>query len=163
MEIKVSSIKKIKEDLKSANTDNIKLIIASSYDNNIENIEKEKKLFLHFDDISIIRQNSFNRDIAKQINNFVKEIDFDNEELYVCCDSGVSRSSAIAAAILRKYKQNEDVIWKNYNYKPNLLVYKTLCDEFNLVNYPMRLKHKENINKKALKKRIEESKRKRLL
>lgn len=80
-------------------------------------------------------------------------------KLYICCDSGVSRSSAIAAAILRKFKENENLIWKNYNYQPNILVYKTLCDEFNLVNNAIVLRHKENINKKALKRKIAEARK----
>ena len=159
MELKVSSIKKAKEDLKNFNNDNIKLIIASSYDSDISNIESDNKLILHFDDVTYVKENSFNKNFAKQINDFVKRIDFSKDKLYVCCDSGVSRSSAIAAAILRKYKADENIIWKNYNYQPNMLVYKTLCEEFNLKNYSIILKHKEYINKKALKKKIEESRR----
>ena len=79
--------------------------------------------------------------------------------MYVCCDSGVSRSSAIAAAILRKYNEDENIVWKDYNFKPNLFVYKTLCDEFNLNNNVLRLKHKENINKRVLKKKIMQSRK----
>ena len=159
MELNVSSIKKAREELKMSNTQNVKIIIASSYEGNIENVEETNKLVLHFDDVTTAGKNSFNKDIAGKINNFVKNIDFNKDKLYICCDSGVSRSSAIAAAILRKYKKNENVIWKNYNYQPNILVYKTLCDEFNLVNNAIVLKHKENINKKALKRKIAEARR----
>lgn len=61
---------------------------------------------------------------------------------------------------IRKYKLNEKVIWKNYNYKPNLLVYKILCDEFKLKNSKLRLKYMEYINSKSLKTQINKSRRK---
>ena len=107
MEVKVSSIKGAQEELKNCNTENIKLIIASSYEKNVDSVKNENKLILHFDDVTSVRTKSFNKSIAKQINTFINQIDFNKEKLYVCCDSGVSRSSAIAAAILRKYKQDE--------------------------------------------------------
>ena len=159
MIVNVSSIKKARAELKETNTDDVKLILASSYNGNIENVKEKNKLILQFDDVTTIGNNSFNKNIAGKINRFVKKVDFNKDKLYICCDSGVSRSSAIAAAILRKYKKNEDVIWKNYNYQPNILVYKVLCDEFNLINYNMRLKYKQHINKKALKRKIEESRK----
>lgn len=157
MDVKISSIKNAQMELKDMDTENIKIIIASSYEKNIENVKEENKLVLSFDDVITIGKNSFNKTIASEINAFIKKVDFNKDKLYVCCDSGVSRSSAIAAAILRKYKKNENIIWKDYTFQPNILVYKTLCDEFNLSNNYMRLRHKENINKKALKKRINES------
>ena len=159
MEVKVSSIKQAKAELKSIKTENVKLIIASSYNDDIDNVKSENKLVLQFDDITTVNQKSINKDIARRINMFISNIDFNKENLYVCCDSGVSRSAAIAAAILRKYKQNENIIWKNYYYQPNILVYKTLCDEFDLRNSPLTLKYKVTINKKALKKKIRESRK----
>lgn len=159
MEINVLSIRQAKENLRDVDTKDIKMIVASSYDCSIDSIANENKLILHFDDITTLNKNSINSNIAKQINSFVRDIDFNKQILYVCCDSGVSRSSAIAAAILRKYNENEDIIWKDYRFKPNILVYKTVCDEFNLKNFPIRLKHKENINKKAFKKKIKESRK----
>lgn len=159
MDVKISSIKNVQNELKNTDDENVKIIIASSYEKNIENIKEENKLVLYFDDVTTVGRNSFNRNIAREINNFIKKLDFNKDKLYVCCDSGVSRSSAIAAAILRKYNQNENLIWKDYTYQPNMLVYKTLCDEFNLSNNYIRLRHKKNINKKALKKKIEESRK----
>lgn len=159
MEVRVLSIKQAKEELKNVNLENIKMIIASSYNSNIDYVDDKNKLVLHFDDITTASRNAINKNIAMQINKFVSNIDFKKEKLFVCCDSGVSRSSAIAAAILRKYKEDENIIWKNYSYQPNTLVYKTLCDEFKLKDFPMRLKYKEIINKRALKKKIDESRK----
>ena len=159
MEIRVLSINKAKLDLRNLDTKNIKAIIASSYDNDIEDVDNSNKLIMHFDDIDANKPNSFNRQYAKKIHNFVEDIDFNKYKLYVCCDSGVSRSSAIAAAILRKYKENENIIWHDCNYQPNIYVYKTLCDEFQLKNSSFRLRHKEKVNRNELKKKIKESRR----
>ena len=159
MEIRVLSINKAKADLQNLNANNVKAIIASSYNNDIENVDSNNKLIMHFDDINAYRPNSFNEQFAKEIHNFVNDIDFNKYKLYICCDSGVSRSSAIAAAILRKYKENEDIIWHDCNYQPNIYVYKTLCDEFNLKNSTFRLRHKQRINRNELKRKINKSRK----
>lgn len=155
MKIQVLSIKQAKEELKNVDISKIKLIIASSYENDIEFVSKENKLLLKFDDINDIKsKNAFNMHLAKEIHNFINKIDSKKDYLYVCCDSGISRSSAIVAAILRKYNKNEDIIWKNCNYHPNLLVYEKLCAEFNLKNSKIRLRRKEKINANSLKRQI---------
>ena len=159
MEVRVSSINKAKQDLEKLDLDNIKVIIASSYNNDLENVSSNNKLIMHFDDINKEQVNSFNKELAKKINDFVTDIDFEKYKLYICCDSGISRSSAIAAAILRKYDEDENLIWKDYNFQPNIFVYKTLCDEFKLNNTSFGLKHKENINRRVLKKKISQSRR----
>lgn len=154
MRIQVLSIKQAKEDLKKKDKTMVKLIMVSSYQNDIASIRKEDKLILNFDDTIIKSEKSFNLNIARKINQFIENIDFEKYTLYVCCDSGISRSSAIVAAIFRKYGENEDIIWENYKYHPNLLVYEELCKEFGLENSRMRLKKKEKINAKALKTQI---------
>ena len=158
MEIRVSSIRKTEEDLKKLNNTNVKVIIISSYNKDIEIIKSEDKLILNFDDITIKSQNSFNTLLANKIHKFVDNIDFNKYKLYVCCDSGESRSSAVAACILRKYKYNENLIWKDYNYHPNVYVYDVLCKEFGLKNSLLRLKYKKYINEKVLRKKIKSSK-----
>lgn len=158
MEIRVLSIKEAKEKLKN-NTNCIKAIIATSYDNDIEEISENDKLILKFDDITNQNENSFNANLAKKVHSFIDKINFEKYQLYICCDSGVSRSSAIAAAILRKYSENENSIWEDYNLKPNLLVYKILCDEFKLKNTSMGLKRREKVNIKALTKQINKARK----
>ena len=154
MEIRVLSINEFKEKVPK---DNIKAIIVSSYNNDIKDISGEDKLLLKFDDITYINTNSFSKLDAKKIKEFVNKIDFEKYQLYICCDSGVSRSSAIAACIMRKYGENENIIWKDYSFHPNILVYKILCDEFELKNSKLRLFYKMFINKRALRKRINKS------
>ena len=84
MEIRIGSIKKTEDDLKKINKNNVKLIIISSYDKDIESIKTEDKLVLNFDDITIKNQNAFNTMLAKRIHNFVDNIDFNKYKLYVC-------------------------------------------------------------------------------
>lgn len=154
MDIRIRAIKSAREELKNTRDNNIKIITVSSYKNDIEFIDNKNKLVLNFDDVTVQKDNSFDRDNAKKISDFVKKIDFKKEILYVACDSGVSRSSAIASAILRKYGEDEYIIWNDCKYHPNLLVYKILCEEFNLSNSKFRLKRKEKMSTKALKNQI---------
>lgn len=154
MRMRVLSLRQAKEELKDKHSEDVKLIIISSYQNDIECIRKEDKIILSFEDTTIRSEKSFNSYMAKQIHEFVENIDFEKYELYVCCDSGISRSSAIAAAILRKHGEDEDIIWKNCNYHPNLLVYEELCKEFGLSNSKVDLKRKEKVNANALKMQI---------
>lgn len=159
MELRVTSIKEAKRSLNNLNISNIKAIIISSYNDDIEIIPSENKLLIEFDDLNYQCQNSFNKNLAEKIKEFLAKIDLDKNKLYVCCDSGESRSSAVAACILRKYGENENVIWKDASYHPNILVYSVLCNELGLKNSIIRLKYKTYINNKALRKKIKSAKK----
>ena len=68
------------------------------------------------------RPDAFRMEQAIQIRAFLDN--FKNaRELYFCCDSGESRSAALAAAWMHYSKQDEMRIWKNIKYHPNELVY----------------------------------------
>lgn len=68
------------------------------------------------------RFDAFRPEKAQRIKRFVKNLK-DTKVLYVCCDSGESRSAAVAAAILRYWGKDELAIWKNVRFHPNPLVY----------------------------------------
>ena len=68
------------------------------------------------------RFDAFRPEKAQRIKRFVKNLK-DTKVLYVCCDSGESRSAAVAAAILRYWGKDEMAIWKNIRFHPNPLVY----------------------------------------
>lgn len=87
------------------------------------------------------------------------------KSLTVCCDSGESRSAAIAAAAERslhpkggKYRilicPNERYIWENPRCHPNLYVYKLLCDKMKMKTTEFGLRLRKRVNDKALKKAI---------
>ena len=126
-------------------------IVCSSYDVRLDTKSIYNTLMLRFDDITNRNdRNSFSNVYAEQIHFFIEDLKQINK-LYVCCDSGQSRSTAIAAAIYRYNGLNENVIWKNPQYSPNILVYEVLCKKLNLNNSKLRLKYKKYLNNKSLK------------
>lgn len=158
MSINICSIKKLKYILKNESITNIKAILVSSNDD-IEEITNDNKLVLHFDDVVELNDKSIKIEDAKAIKQFIESINIKDNSVYVCCDSGESRSAAIAAVLYRLNGFDEDEIWENPIYHPNILVYKTLCDEFRLKNTKFRLWYKQYINNKALKNKIKEARK----
>ena len=126
-------------------------IIASSYNVRENKLSQlNSRLILSFDDIPQSNQlTSFNKTLAKDIHSFVDNLPADMDILYVCCDSGESRSSAMAAAIMRYFGEDDMQIWKNPHYHPNPLVYNLLCEEFGIVLADSETEGKVAINKKA--------------
>ena len=55
------------------------------------------------------------------------------DTLCVSCDSGESRSPAIAAAILLLQNDSDSEIWTSREYHPNRLVYKRCCEAWELM------------------------------
>ena len=67
----------------------------------------------------------------------------------MCCDSGESRSTAMAAAIARYNNSDEMKIWLNPHYHPNPLVYKSLCDSLGVKVSKTEVADKVAVNQKA--------------
>ena len=134
-------------------------IIASSYtvrENKLTGLKS--KLVLSFNDIVDFNDESaFNKAIASEIHSYIKGIQPDIEVLYVCCDSGESRSSAIAAAITRFYGKDDMYIWADPHFHPNPLVYKLLCEELGVAIPDGELEGKIELNNNALAMKIAES------
>ena len=53
-------------------------------------------------------------------------------DIFICCDSGESRSAAIAAALKRYQGESDREIWNSNDYHPNILVYEICCGVFGL-------------------------------
>lgn len=141
--------------LDSLNKEKTAAILCSSYEIDIKKLEKfPNKLVLYFDDVCEVRSNAFNKEIATKIKLFVSSISNEITDMYICCDSGESRSSAICAALMKLQKQDEMTIWRNPYYHPNVLVYKLLCNELGIKESRLGLMYKEYINKNALRKAI---------
>lgn len=155
-DIKISSIKKFEQDFgESKINENVAVILISSYDNILEKeFDNARIVKFIFDDITDINDNSFNLFYAKKIHEFIDNTVHNCNELYVCCDSGESRSSAIVAATYRYLKKSDKKVWDDYKFHPNKLVYKLMCDEYNLNCSKLRLEYNYWINKRALKKKI---------
>ena len=86
-----------------------------------------------FDDVDReIPGRSLSAGAAQRIAHFVKNIGPEIETVYVCCDSGISRSSAIAAAVCRYFGISDSPIWENPKYQPNPLVFHLLGESLGL-------------------------------
>lgn len=151
-------IKLFIQQYKNVSTDNIAVIMCTSYNVNTSDIDGiNKKLILYFDDTLSIGKNSFTMEIANQIKSFVDMLSY--ESLYVCCDSGESRSSAIAASIL-KYKNEKNLyIWDNPHYHPNALVYDIMCQCFGKRTPGIVIRYLTWRNKNALHNTIKRKKK----
>ena len=100
---------------------------------------------------------SFDYREGMEIKKFLeKQNDFGR--IYVCCDSGESRSTAMAAAIMRYYGKSDKEIWTNPHYHPNLLVYKEQLYAFGINISKLRLRYLKYINNRALKRAINRKK-----
>lgn len=97
---------------------------------------------------------SFTADTAKTIVAFVRTLPENIDTLFVCCDSGESRSTAMAAAVMRYNRMDEMFIWKNPHYHPNPLVYTLLCEAFGIHVSEKEVKKLCEINDNALKNAI---------
>lgn len=93
--------------------------------NDIEYYKLTGLQYLHvsFADITDeARLDAFRPEQATRIRDFVDNL-LDGTDLYLCCDSGESRSAALASALMHYLGQDEMVVWKNIKYHPNQLTY----------------------------------------
>lgn len=110
-----------------------------------------KMLCLSFADVINVADNSaFSKDIAEQIAKLIAELPKQIDTLFVCCDSGESRSTAMAAAIMRYNGLDEIKIWKNPHYHPNSLVYSLLCKALGVPVSEVEMHAKQFMNEQAL-------------
>ncbi len=65
---------------------------------------------------------------AKTVVDFVEQ--YKDKRILVHCDAGISRSSAVAAAILKHYTGNDDMIFDSRWYNPNRWVYRKVLEAF---------------------------------
>jgi len=72
----------------------------------------------------------FTESQARKIWNFVNNADFDDGLIVCQCDGGISRSSAIAAAIWKVLTNDDSVIFRDKRYVPNMFVYRMMLDTF---------------------------------
>ncbi len=111
-------------------------------------------LFLHFFDTENFNHPMRFRDShAEQIVTFLSKENA-NEDLFVCCDSGESRSSAIAAAIQLAVGHDDRYIWDCVDYHPNQLVFEALCQKLGVNISKQAIKSRKEINNSALEKAI---------
>lgn len=70
----------------------------------------------------------FTEDHAKQILEFLEAVKDEVRAIMCNCEAGVSRSSGVAAAILRILTGSDDKIFNDPRYIPNRFVYRTILN-----------------------------------
>ena len=121
--ILISPIRAVLNDLEDPTVD----FILCSTETAVSAARRNNVLLLRFLDTE--EENSylcFRQFDAERIRSFLSRADA-NEDLFVCCDSGESRSPAIAAAIRLAVGQTDRSIWESTDYHPNLLVFGKMC------------------------------------
>ena len=118
---------------------------------------RENVLFLHFVDITDARRaDAFTAEQAAKICSF-----WENRALYsalfVCCDSGESRSPAIAAALMRSMGRSYFVIWQHTEYHPNPYVYTVMCRELGMKVDSSEVKERRAANQRAFERQIKQT------
>jgi len=151
-EIIICPIKQLHMLAEDGDMSDVAALAASSYDINWEKLSVFKhKHCLNFNDVTNDSDhNAFTKDAAAQIAEFVRSLPNNIDTLFVCCDSGESRSTAMAAAIMRHNGMEELKIWRNPHYHPNPLVYKLLCDAFGIPVSDEDVAERIAVNNKAL-------------
>ena len=118
----------------------------------------EHQIFLEFVDTVTDRMDAFQPKQAERIAAFVRDVP-EGALLFFCCDAGVSRSSALAAACLRSRGRirEEMEIWSDPAYHPNSLVYKLQCRAYGVHVTGFDLKRHMQINEQAFSNAIRHS------
>ena len=128
MKIIVVPKNKLKEIYNISNTI---LISITSDEPAITNFEEKDILRLYFDDVdSIIHGRLLSESDANKIKYFIINNKKHVNTIICSCDAGISRSSAIAAALMYWINGSDNEIWDNPRYVPNRFVYRTLLNVF---------------------------------
>lgn len=105
-------------------------------------------LYLDFSDTT--DENGISMMDAKKIEIFVAaNIARGYKHIIVHCDQGISRSAGVAAAILKAYNKDEDVILKNGRYCINPRCYEYVCKAFRLQVTPEQVKDAQDKSRTA--------------
>ena len=97
--------------------------------NQIRTEQLEGITYVHVPFVDVLNKkhpDAFTAEKASHIKSFVDGLPQDLT-LFFCCDSGQSRSTALAAAFKRYLGQDERVVWDDVRYCPNRLVYAVQC------------------------------------
>ena len=103
----------------------------------------EAQCYLRFNDSELGMYNCITDADAEKAASFANEIVGRHDRLIVQCGYGVSRSAAVAAAIMKHFADNDMLIWNNPIYRPNVTCYKKVMVAF-----------KEDIDEQELNEKI---------
>ena len=93
---------------------------------------KEKELIEQKNTLESKRMIYFNNEMAKKILLFVERYIKTINLIVVHCEAGISRSAGVAGAISKCFYGDDNYYFKHY--LPNMLVYRTIIEEWNKIN-----------------------------
>ncbi len=152
-DIQICPVRKLYDIAAEADLSECAAIVVSSYEIKEENLSGLKCLLtMNFDDVATRNHiNAFNDEQADQMQAFVDCLPESLDTLFICCDSGESRSPAIAAAIMEHKGLDHMAIWKNPKYHPNLHVCAMLRTSFDIAEVEEEVKKWAEENEKAFR------------
>ena len=106
------------------------------------------------DTISETDPRGFTAEHGKDIKSFMEALPDTVSDLFIFCDAGESRSTAIAAAILLASGRSDDAVWNNPFYHPNTLVFSHLCQAFGIKLSQEQIEAKRKQSEDAFKNAI---------
>ena len=136
IQIKISSTKSVIDK-----TNDVTLYIICCDTNEYDYLERENVIFIHFVDTEIPERNdSFNQTHVKRIVSLIERSNLST--ITVCCEAGISRSPGLAGGLNILFGKNDDYIWSNPEYRPNVHVYRTFLqtlgigkEKMDMLNY----------------------------
>lgn len=154
--IRVCSIKRLYSLVESFNNRaEIAAVLCSTTPVSKAKLDGIQHIYVSFADITDAKRfDAFQIEKAQRIKKFVDNLK-GIRVLYVCCDSGESRSTAVAAAILRYWKRDEMKLWKNAHFHPNPLVYHLQSKAFGCPSTKLRALLLSQYNKRLFHKKIQ--------
>ena len=127
--ILISPIRAVLNELEDTTAD----FILCSSEMVVKTANRKNVLFLSFFDTEEDNPSmSFQYTDAEEIVSFLSRADA-NTDLFICCDSGESRSSAIAASLKLAVGKTGRDIWDSTDYHPNKLVFGKMCRALALI------------------------------
>ena len=134
LKIHISSIKAVTEDTFTDVVGDFAVINCAERKNNFLTANPPALLLqLSFADITNENDpNCFSLEHGKEIRAFYESLPPSVTDLFIFCDAGESRSTAIAAAILLAGGRSDAPVWSNPFYHPNTFVFGRLCQAFGM-------------------------------
>ena len=134
---------------------NALIVCTNRCDDLVKRIPIKEKLVMNFPDVEDKHYpGAFGRAHARRIIWFLHCLPKSVTDLYICCSKGVSRSAAVAAAVLRMSGRSDKHVWCNPYYAPNILVYYRLCREYRLFAPWWYVKCLNNRNRRAYRRTL---------
>ena len=151
-EIRICPVKQLIALARQEGTEGKAALISTSFDLSRSLPEGPDCVILHYDDIDrdIPGRSLSDRD-ADRAADFIRSHTHFRGVFYCCCDSGVSRSSAMAAAASRFLGRDDLPIWREPRFSPNPLVYDAVCRSLGMTLSDEELDFRLETSRRALR------------